>query len=103
MPRRVKVMRGVLVLGVIAAADMPAAATQPQVDPGVAHRQTLETAFAFWLTGLDRAEVRAAGRHGKGTPGSERLCRRARRLRRQRNEFLIVEVRELDPAGAPVG
>jgi hypothetical protein len=47
-----KVLASVLVLGRVTAADVTADKTLPQVDPGVAHLQTLFAAFAAWL---DRA------------------------------------------------
>jgi hypothetical protein len=46
MFRLVKVLGGVLVLGRVAAADVAADKTFPQVDPGVAHLEALLAAFA---------------------------------------------------------
>jgi hypothetical protein len=50
MFRSVKVLGGVLVLGRIATADVPAFETQTQVDPGIPH---LETFFAALATRSD--------------------------------------------------
>jgi hypothetical protein len=47
-----EVFGGVLILGRVAAADMTADETFPEVDPGIAHLQALLAAFA---TGLDLA------------------------------------------------
>ena len=47
-----KVLGGVLVLGGVAAADVAADETFPQVNPGIAHLQAF---FAALATGLDLA------------------------------------------------
>jgi hypothetical protein len=53
-----KVFGGVFVLGGIATADMPAAQAQAQMDPGVAH---LETLFASADVGLDVTNLIGVG------------------------------------------
>jgi len=45
MLRRVVVLGCMLVLGRIAAADMSAGKTQPEMNPAIAHLQTLLAAF----------------------------------------------------------
>jgi hypothetical protein len=61
---RVKMLRGVFVLGGIAAAHVPAAQTQPKVHPTVAHLQAFFAAFGSWLHALDLIEMGAVFSHG---------------------------------------
>jgi hypothetical protein len=63
MLRGVKMLRGVLVLGGIAATHVPATQTQPKVHPAVAHLQAFFAAFGFWLYALNLIEVRAVFGH----------------------------------------
>src|SRR5204862_5181016 len=58
-----EMLGGVLVLGGIAAADVPAGETQAEVDPGVAGLQTLFAAVRARLHVVDLIQV-GAGRHG---------------------------------------
>jgi hypothetical protein len=48
---------GVFIFRGIATTDVAAAQAQAQVDPTVAHLETLFAAFALWLHGLDLIEV----------------------------------------------
>jgi hypothetical protein len=57
---RVKVLCRVLVLGGIAAADVPATKTQPQVDPFIAHLQALFAAVGVGFYVLNLIEVGTA-------------------------------------------
>jgi hypothetical protein len=61
MLRRVKMLGGVLILGGVAAADVSAGQTEPQVDPGVAHFQTLLAAVGMRLDIVDLVEMSALG------------------------------------------
>ena len=54
MAGRAKMFRGVLVLGGVAAPDVPAGQAHPQMDPAVLQLQTL---FATWGTRLDIADL----------------------------------------------
>jgi hypothetical protein len=54
----VKVLGGMLVLGRVAAANVTADQTFPQVDPGIAHLQTLFAAFAARFNLADFLYVR---------------------------------------------
>jgi hypothetical protein len=61
--RLVEMFRRVLVLRIIAASDMSAFQTLAQMDPGVAHRETLLAARRAGLDFVDVIEMRAFGRH----------------------------------------
>jgi fucose permease len=57
MIRRVKMFCGVFVLGGVTTADMPAAQTQAQMHPTVAHFQTLFAALGLWLYAFNLIEM----------------------------------------------
>jgi hypothetical protein len=59
MLRRMKVLRGVLVLGGIAAANMSATQAQPKMNPLVAHLQAFFTTLRMRFDGLDLIEMSA--------------------------------------------
>ena len=48
----VEVLGRVLILGVIAAADMPTYLAKPQMDPGIAYFQAIFTAIRAWCDNL---------------------------------------------------
>lgn len=56
---RVKMLRRVPVLRVVAAPDVPAASTQPQVHPGITSLQALLTPPCLRFADLDLIEMRA--------------------------------------------
>jgi hypothetical protein len=53
----VKVFRRVFVLGTVAASDMPAGQTQPQMDPGISHLEAFLAAFGLRLNRTNLIEV----------------------------------------------
>ncbi len=59
MMRRVEVLGGMFILRLIAASDVPADQTDPQMDPPIAHRQTLFAAPRTWRDLLNLIQVRA--------------------------------------------
>jgi hypothetical protein len=59
MPRRVIVLGSVLVLGIVATADVAAGAAQAQVHPRIAHLQALLAAIAARPVRLDAIEMAA--------------------------------------------
>src|ERR1039457_3026214 len=63
MFRRVEVTGGVLVPGVVAATYMPAQHTEPEVDPGVAHLETLLATLLRGMRDLDLIEMPARFGH----------------------------------------
>src|SRR6185295_17974645 len=60
MLRRVEMLRGVLVLRVVAAADVAAGAAKAQVQPAIAGPETLLAALGAGAVGLHRPEMAAA-------------------------------------------
>src|SRR5471030_753540 len=74
-----EVLGGVLVLRIIAAADMPAAPAEPQMHPRVSGSEAFLAAAAVHVVGQDLAQVRAMRGHvqpfrAASTP-SARCCR----------------------------
>ncbi len=65
MFRSVKVTGGVLVPGVVAATYMPARHTEPEVDPGVAHFETLFAALLSGMRNLDLIEMSTRSGHSQ--------------------------------------
>ena len=61
MFRLMEMFRGVFVLGGIAATDMTATKTLPQMYPGIAHLQALLAALATRLHFFDFSQVRTSG------------------------------------------
>ena len=61
MPGGVEVLRGMLVLRVVATADMTADQTNPQVEPGVADFQAVLAAIRAGWTILDQIFMAAPG------------------------------------------
>ncbi len=58
-----KMLRGVFVLGGVAATDMSTAQAQAQMHPTIAHLQTLFAAPGLWLNALDLIEMCAIFGH----------------------------------------
>ena len=54
MLSRAEVARRMLVLGTVAAADVTATSTDPQMDPRIAHRETLLTAAGVRIPGCNQ-------------------------------------------------
>src|SRR5260221_7974217 len=74
-----EVFRGVLVLRIVAAAQVPASPAQPQVHPAVTSGEAVLAALAIGTVRDDLVQMRAAYRHGQAfsaasTP-SARCCR----------------------------
>jgi hypothetical protein len=62
-----EMLRGVAVLGIVAAADVTALPAQAQVNPRVAHLQAFLAAARIAVFRLDGIEMRAGMGHGKAS------------------------------------
>jgi hypothetical protein len=69
--RGVEVFGGVLVFGRVAAADMAAFETQPEMHPDVAHFEAFFAAHGVRLYFFDLPQVSATGSHGISSPYHE--------------------------------
>ena len=59
-----EMLGGVLVLGIVAAADVAAGAAQPKMHPGVAHGKAFLAAGGVGRAGKDELEMTAFRCHG---------------------------------------
>ena len=88
MPGRVEMLGRVLVLRVIATADMPAGPAQAQMHPGIAHLQAFFAAVGVRPISLDEVQMGAAAGHGcsdqaDGTQAALRLSTLTRKKARR--------------------
>ena len=79
---RMIMLGGVLVLRIVAAADVPAGPAQAKMHPGVAAREAFLAAIAIAPVGRDELEMIAAIMHGGTLSSAGSTC--AARLRRRR-------------------
>src|SRR5262249_22017186 len=73
MLRGVKVLGGVLVLGVVAAADVPARPAQAKVHPGIAHGEAFLATVRVGRIGPYKLQVAALRRHRSGPRTPQRF------------------------------
>ena len=69
-----KMLSGVLVLGRVATAYMAADKTEPEMNPRIAHFQTLFTSVRFRFNVFDFSAVFTGGRHLCALSDEQREC-----------------------------
>jgi hypothetical protein len=75
-----EMLRCVLILGRVAAADVSALQAKPQMNPGISHLQTLFTAVFFRVGNPDLVEMRTLGRHSDSPLCGWVTCERGQRF-----------------------